>query len=489
MITHSWGKTGHTAAEQRDVRVHTEVEAAVTSTPEQALPAGTPTASTRSDWKNTILAGLANYIDAGSIVAGSVALAIWAKQFHLTSNFLGLIGAFSSNAISAGIGALIGGRLCDQVGRKKIYQWDMLVYAVGMLVLVFAVKPWMIVVGFVLAGLAVGADIPASWTIIAEMAPDGHRGKHSGVAQVLWYMGPVVVLLSGVALSPLGILGARIIFAHLVVLALLLWAFRFGMRESTIWTAARAAVVRPDPNAPKAGEAEVNVAMSNGRIRELFASRDNLKALGFLIGMYGIWNLWAGTNGFFFPFILRTVGSQTLAVSDGLQAASFFLGVVSIYFVFMRFSDRLDQRKMLASSFVIQIVGMALLAIFPLTLPVALSYVVLTGFGGGWGAQSFFQLWSGELFPTLLRSTAQGFMFAVVRIGLGIWSLFVPTIILVGFKPLAWILTSFLVVAGLIGVAGAPRNAGKSLDEIQFDRHRIAQARAAQAQVSSTPTT
>jgi hypothetical protein len=27
------------------------------------------------------------------------------------------------------------------VGRKKIYQWDMLVYAVGMLVLVFAVTP------------------------------------------------------------------------------------------------------------------------------------------------------------------------------------------------------------------------------------------------------------------------------------------------------------------------------------------------------------
>ena len=136
----------------------------MTSIPEHARQAGTPAASTRNDWKNTVLAGLANYIDAGSIVAGSVALAIWAKQFHLTSNFLGLIVAFSSNAISAGIGALIGGRLCDRVGRKKIYQWDMLVYAVGMLVLVFAVKPWMIVVGFVLAGLAGGADIPASWT-------------------------------------------------------------------------------------------------------------------------------------------------------------------------------------------------------------------------------------------------------------------------------------------------------------------------------------
>ncbi len=56
----------------RSCRVHSEVEATVTSIPEQARPAGTSAASTRNDWKNTVLAGLANYIDAGSIVAGSV---------------------------------------------------------------------------------------------------------------------------------------------------------------------------------------------------------------------------------------------------------------------------------------------------------------------------------------------------------------------------------------------------------------------------------
>src|ERR687885_1239199 len=185
----------------------------------------TPGVNTRDDWKNTILAGLANYIDAGSIVAGSVALSLWVQTYHLTPPFVGLIGAFSANAISAGVGALIGGRLCDLLGRKKIYQWDMLFYAFGMLFLVFAVHPWMIIVGFLIVGLAVGADIPASWTIIAEMAPDGHRGKHSGVAQVLWYLGPTVVLLAGLGLAPLGQLGARIIFAHLVVIAILLWAF------------------------------------------------------------------------------------------------------------------------------------------------------------------------------------------------------------------------------------------------------------------------
>jgi hypothetical protein len=45
--------------------------------------------------------------------------------------------------------------------------------------------------------------------------------------------------------------------------------------------------------------------VTRGQLRELF-SRNNVKAMGFLVGMYGIWNLWAGTNGFFFPFILHT---------------------------------------------------------------------------------------------------------------------------------------------------------------------------------------
>jgi MFS family permease len=113
------------------------------------------TVQTQHHWRDTILAGLANYIDAGSIVAGSVALAFWQEQYQLSPGFLGLLGAFGPNAIGAGIGALVGGILCDRLGRKTIYQWDMLIYAAGMALLVFAVAPWMIVAGFLIVSLGV----------------------------------------------------------------------------------------------------------------------------------------------------------------------------------------------------------------------------------------------------------------------------------------------------------------------------------------------
>ena len=410
----------------------------------------------REDWKNTILAGLANYIDAGSIVSGSAALALWATAYHLTPGFIGMVGAFSANAISAGVGALVGGRLCDLYGRKKIYQYDMLFYACGMFWLVFASQPWMIILGSILVGLAVGADIPASWSLIAEMAPATQRGKHSGVAQVLWYLGPVVVLLMFLVLTPLGLLGARIVFAHLALVAVILTLMRSGMKESVVWEEARAG-------------REANPGSHAGAWKTLF-TRQHIKSILFLVGMYGIWNLWAGTNGFFFPYILRTVGAQSQAMSVAMQAGGFLIAMGSISFVFMRFSDRVNQRALLAISSVIQIVGMALLALLPLTTPVALAYLVLVWFGSGFGAQSFFQLWSAELFPTLLRSTAQGLTFAVVRIGLGLWSFFVPILTATGFTRLAWILTGFLVVSGLIGVFGAPRHEGKSLAQIDAER-------------------
>ena len=61
-------------------------------------------------------------------------------------------------------------------------------------------------------------------------------------------------------------------------------------------------------------------------------------------------------------------------------------------------------------------------------------------------------------------------MFAVVRIALGCWSFFVPILTATGFKTLAWILTGFLVVSGVIGWLWTPRNEGKSLDQIQRNR-------------------
>lgn len=406
-------------------------------------------------WRDTILAGLANYIDAGSIVAGSVALALWKDVYGLSDSFIGLIAAFSANAISAGIGALVGGVLCDKFGRKKIYQYDMLFYAFGMAWLVFASAPWMIVLGFVLVGLAVGADIPASWSLIAEQAPDTKRGAHSGVAQLLWYLGPVAVLIAAYFLKPFGLDGVRWLFIHLMVLALALTFLRSRMRESERWEEAR--------GASDGGQ--------TARDWRQLLRAPYLGSVLFLAAMYGFWNLWAGYNGFFTPYLIERNNLPEWTATM-LPASYFLIGMLSILGIFMTLSDRVNQRTLFGISAVLHVVGMALLAIFGFRLEVVVAHIVVMGVAGGFGAQSFFQLWSAELFPTAIRSTAQGLTFAIVRIGLGIWSLAVPTLAAYDFTVLAWILTGFLVASGVIGMIWAPRNEGKSLEQI--DRARSA---------------
>jgi inositol transporter-like SP family MFS transporter len=419
----------------------------------------------REQWRKTILAAMANYIDSGSIVAGAVSLPVWSKQFGFGSSFVSLLGAFSSNAISAGLGALIGGRICDRLGRKKIYQWDLLLYAFGVLWIIFAQAPWMLIFGYFVVGLTVGADVPASWTLITETAPNKSRGRVAGLAQVLWYVGTLVPLVLGIALLGLGDTMPRILFAQLFVVALVTWALRQSIVESAVWA-----------------RAQEQAAGAANAFSELFQRR-HVRALAFLILMYGVWNLVAGTYGFFFPYILDAVGSTTPRATYVLQAIWFASTALSVGFIYMPLVDHVSRRKLLLCSSILQVVAFIPFIFVHATFVVALFNVLLFGVGAGIGQQSLFQLWSGELFPTLLRSTAQGFMFGVVRIALGGWILLLPTIEKAGFSTLALVLAALLVVSGAIGIAFAPNTRGRDLEETETAgvnaRHRSRQRQAA----------
>lgn len=421
----------------------------------RSAPLTDETASSRQLWKWSFVAAMAGYIDAGSIVSGSVGLNYWVPAFGLSKGMVGMLGAFSSNAISAGVGALIGGWVCDKYGRKKIYAYDLLVYMAGTLVLIFAQNAAMLFIGYIVVGLAVGADIPASWSLITEFAPAARRGRLGSLMQVLWYTGPTVSLALGLALQPLGLLGIRILFAHLFVIALITYVLRHGVGESGRWAQERAAATTP-----------TNARTLAADLRELVSGR-GVRLLLILIGVYGLWNLMAGTNGFYQPYLLKTLGAQSDAASVGLQCLSFGLGVAGTVLVFASLSDRVNRRLLFGIGTLIQLAGLVMLIFLPLNGTTALVYIILLGLGGGISAQHFFQLWSGEVFPTRLRATAQGLMFAVIRIGLGIWSFFIPTITSTGFRPLAVILSSFVLASGLIGVIWAPKTRGRSLEEIE----------------------
>ena len=95
------------------------------------------TAITRQQWKWSALAGMASYLDAGSIVALGAGMALFQKQFDLSDGMVGFLAAIGPNAVGCALGAFLGGWLGDKLGRKRIYKWDLLVYAAGILFIAF----------------------------------------------------------------------------------------------------------------------------------------------------------------------------------------------------------------------------------------------------------------------------------------------------------------------------------------------------------------
>ncbi|HAA5877140.1 TPA_asm: MFS transporter [Listeria monocytogenes] len=409
--------------------------------------------------KGTIAVSLTNYLDSGCIVAGASGLTLWATQFGLSSFAVGLLGAVSANAFGSAIGALIGGHLADKYGRKFIYTYNMLVYMLGVTIIMFAMNFPMLLIGFLITGLSVGAGVPASWTYISEMADPSIRARNIGISQFAWSCGPAIIFTLGIIVSPLGLLGNRLLFLSLLIVAFVAWQLQRKLEESKDWEAE-----------------QVKMKESGNRLehsfKTAFSSMVNVKSVLFLVGVYLFWNLVAGAMGFFMPFVYETVGGLSNTQANLLQAVLWILTAASTYFGFAKFGDRVSHRGLffvgalmaVASWVVLTFVGMSWVGLW--------TFVILWGISAGIGAQAFYALWSTELFPTKYRGGVQGVMFFLVRGSTGVWSIVFPVILAnLGFTVAGTIMIGLLTVSLLIGVIWAPKTRGRSLDDITKERY------------------
>ncbi|EIB7889196.1 MFS transporter [Listeria monocytogenes] len=409
--------------------------------------------------KGTIAVSLTNYLDSGCIVAGASGLTLWATQFGLSSFAVGLLGAVSANAFGSAIGALIGGHLADKYGRKFIYTYNMLVYMLGVTIIMFAMNFPMLLIGFLVTGLSVGAGVPASWTYISEMADPSIRARNIGISQFAWSCGPAIIFTLGIIVSPLGLLGNRLLFLSLLIVAFVAWQLQRKLEESKDWEAE-----------------QVKMKESGNRLehpfKTAFSSMVNVKSVLFLVGVYLFWNLVAGAMGFFMPFVYETVGALSNTQANLLQAVLWILTAASTYFGFAKFGDRVSHRGLffvgalmaVASWVVLTFVGMSWVGLW--------TFVILWGISAGIGAQAFYALWSTELFPTKYRGGVQGVMFFLVRGSTGVWSIVFPVILAnLGFTVAGTIMIGLLTVSLLIGVIWAPKTRGRSLDDITKERY------------------
>jgi len=419
-------------------------------------------ARSTTGWRATIAVAMSNYIEAGSIIAIATSLSFWQAEFGISNLGVGLLAALSANAFGAAIGAALGGPLCDRFGRKAIYTYDLLVYMVGVLLAAFAMNFTMLLIGFIITGVAVGAGVPASWTYIAEQAPSVQRAKHIGTAQLAWSTGPLIGFALAAALAPWGLLGSRLIFLHLFVVAAGVWWARQGLKESQIWQ-----------DEGQHESTEIASAVGVRGLRGLLSRKVNITALLFLGGIYLFWNTVAGQAGIFMPRVYETAGLESAVQQNLLQVLVWGCTVLATWFGFMRLADQMSQRLLYVIGAALGIVAWIVLVAFTDNgVPTMLVFAVLWGVSSGIGAQAFYSLWAGELFATPYRASAQGVMFFVVRAVTGLLSYFFPTMLAAtGLTGVGLLLVGLLTVALIIGAVWAPQTRGKTLKQIEVERY------------------
>jgi MFS transporter, SP family, inositol transporter len=443
--------------------------------------------------KSTIAVSLTNYLDAGAIVAGASGLTLWQNYLGLTEGNLGWLNAISANCFGAAIGAIIGGFLADKYGRKTIYTYNMLVYMLGIAIIMFTVNFQMLLIGFLITGISVGAGVPASWTYISENSEVNNRGRNMGISQFAWGVGPTIILLLGMLLAPgkadaaagvlfsyvekvatfflgndisleaVNVFSSRIIFGSLFIVAFIAWTLQRKLNESKDWEDAQQA---------QGKEKQPSVFASFGL---LFKNKVNIRTMLFLAGIYVSWNMVASVMGFFQQHIYENAGGLSNGEANMVSAVQWIVIIAVTYFGFAMLVDKVNQRLLYFIGTSIGIAAWCILIFIGIRNHTALwAFTILWGIHAGLSVQAFYALWASELFPAKYRAGAQGVMFFAVRAVAAIWGLGFVHIYGEngeGFNTAAYIMVGLLIVALVIGTIWTPNTRGKTLQQITEERY------------------
>lgn len=441
----------------------------------------------KSSLKSTIAVSLNNYLDAGAIVAGASGLTLWQKYLGLTEVHLGWLNFISANCLGAAIGAIIGGFLADKYGRKFIYTYNLLVYMLGVLLVMFSVNFPMLLCGFLFTGISVGIGVPASWTYISESSEVNNRGRNICISQMSWGVGPMIILLFGMFFAPGGYLfnsvealalaiggsnlntdainvfSSRIVFFSLFIVAFIAWNMQRKLEESSEWKASK--------EAAKAKGEDTGLLHAIG---VLFSNKIAVRTVVFLACIYLTWNLVASVMGFFQPHIYETAGGVTNEQANWMNCIQWAIIVLTTLGV-SKFIDNSSHKIIYILGLLFAISAWLIIVTIGVNGPTGLwAFAILWGIEGGMSVQIFYALWGTELFPAKFRAGAQGLMFFIVRGLSAIWGL-VFTYIYgengEGFQIAAYCMIALLLISLVVGVIGSPKTQGKTLDAITKERY------------------
>jgi putative MFS transporter len=369
---------------------------------------------TRFHRKAVLVTGVAWTFVAMEILLIGFVQPIFASLWDLNGRMQGLV----NSAALAGslVGSLVLGRLADRIGRRTIFQYAILWYAVLTALTALSWGPWSVMTFRFLAGLGLGGLLVVDPSMLAEYLPPQRRGRLLVFLDFWWPVGLLLAIgLSYVFLGPtfdrFGDWSWRYLFVAAAFPAFLAFLVRRTLPESPYFLARRgrsreAAEVLSEIAGEPVAEAEFKApAEPRTSIRELVAGTLRVRAvstalvwIALNVSYYGLF-LWL-------PFVLQAEKSFSIDVYLllTLSALSQFPGYgAAIWLV-----ERIGRKPTLASFLLLGGLSAYAFAVAD-SEAVYITALFFVGFFnlGAWGAV---YPYTAELFPTRLRSSAFGLM-------------------------------------------------------------------------------
>lgn len=371
-----------------------------------------------------VAAGIGSMLGSGIIVGLSATITVWQKGLGLDAGQVGVLSGVMTFAIA--FGSLFGGRLADKIGRVLVFNWINLLYAIGAAICVFAPNFTMLLIGLVIAGLASGADLPISMTIVSHDAPnDKVAAQLVSTTQVFWQVGVFISFICAFLVSAMqGATGGRVVFAILAVFAVVAWLWRV-----------LSPTFRRFHEEADARDAAAGVASTCGEkvsvTKMLFAGTANSKMLlGFFLAItifYCGWNLLANTWGQFQTYMfVQANASQSLATGLGI-ILNFITLALNI--AFASIAGGKYRNKLFFVGMAITIVAMVCLAMGGTNLWVIVGATALMNFGSPFAGEAMYKVWTQESFPIEIRASVQGFINGFSRLLCGLFALVTPMLV------------------------------------------------------------
>ncbi|MEE1923911.1 MFS transporter [Pseudomonas sp. 148P] len=395
-----------------------------------------------------------------------IAVSMAAGPLQLTALWMGLLGAASLAGLF--LGSLFAGPLADKFGRRRIFAWDMLLFAVISASQFFVTSPEQLLGLRLLLGLVLGFDYVVSKSLVTEFAPRRYRGRLLSVLAAAWAAGYVAAYLAGFALRDTGPDAWRLMLALSGVPALLILPLRLGVPESPIWLMAkgRSAEALAIVHARFGTHVTLPVAApasskKRGSLAELLSPRWRKNTLVGCV-FYTCQVIPFFALGTFSPRVLEALNVQDKFVGglvyNVLLMCGALLGLLII--------DRISRRAFLVGTFYLSAIGLAVLAYAgfgPLGTILAFGFFacVLAA------AVNLEFVYPPELFPTHLRASGIGLAVAASRFGSAFATFLLPIAVQhLGVHAALGVCVAVLLFGGVFCHVFAPETSTEALGAV-----------------------